>query len=72
MNTFSYPLRFQDGVTPLHFAAEHGHVESGKILLKHGADKSASSRRVGNNPLSSIEVIQKEDVDVLIILDSSS
>jgi ankyrin repeat protein len=31
----------QDGWTPLHYAAAHGHASAAAALVEHGADKAA-------------------------------
>ena len=43
-------LTLQDGLTPLHTAAIHGHVETVRLLLDRGADTGAKEkvRGVGN------------------------
>lgn len=37
------PIQEITGTTPLHLAAEHGHMEVLRILLEHKADKDKSS-----------------------------
>ena len=37
------PIQEVTGTTPLHLAAEHGHMEVIRILLEHKADKDKSS-----------------------------
>lgn len=36
----------QDGFTPLHMAALHGHGELASLLLKHGASASAKNAKL--------------------------
>ena len=50
------PNEFDDlGKTPLHYAAERGHLDVMKLLLASGADVNAHDERViGNTPLREV------------------
>ena len=37
-------MQEKDGLTPLHLAVYHGHVNCVKLLIEHGADVNSTSR----------------------------
>ncbi len=41
----------RQGLTPLHFAAEHGSLSSAEILVAHKADVNAAGKKDGRTPL---------------------
>ncbi len=48
---FAVITLLQDGWTPLHIAAQHGHVEVERLLLDKGANKEAASNVGAVRPL---------------------
>ncbi len=50
MELLQFPVRFQLGTSPLHFAAQHGHLSTAEVLLRAGISRDARTK-VDRTPL---------------------
>ncbi|ORY96584.1 ankyrin repeat-containing domain protein, partial [Syncephalastrum racemosum] len=63
-------IRDNEGWTPLHEAARHGHVEIAELLVQHGADHGAHANSKGadqDTPLHDATENGHEDVAVHLL-----
>ncbi|OCF60273.1 hypothetical protein L486_02953 [Kwoniella mangroviensis CBS 10435] len=58
-------LRDEFGYTPLHLAADRGHIEMTKLLLRHGADKEAEDED-SQTPLQLAEISGRDEIVELL------
>ncbi|KAK6904577.1 hypothetical protein I203_105393 [Kwoniella mangroviensis CBS 8507] len=58
-------LRDEFGYTPLHLAADRGHIEMTKLLLRHGADKEAEDGD-SQTPLQLAEISGRDEIVELL------
>lgn len=65
MKTHNVSLRFDDGQTPLHFAAIYGHTAIAQYLLKNGASTKAKDT-LGSTPLH--EAVRYGNSDIVELL----
>ena len=61
LNLRAHPLSYALARTPLHFAADKGHLAFVRLLLDHGADVSAKDRD-GRTSLDLAEAAGKKEV----------